>query len=156
MEKESAMDMVGDPAPDFTLKDIKTGEEIRLSQIKQPVVLLFWSTWAMNSETAFERFEAFYQRNKGRVVVIGVCVENQTMSDADVINIKEFVRKQKASFPIVLDKKLQTFHDYRIVAIPTSVLVRNGNVKYALTGFPYGGVEDMFDYFKDFVKSLFH
>ncbi|WMJ71672.1 redoxin domain-containing protein [Cytophagaceae bacterium ABcell3] len=55
---------VGDPAPDFTLKDPK-GNEISLSQLRGKVVLLdFWASWCMPCRMANPEVVELYESYK--------------------------------------------------------------------------------------------
>ncbi|OGW23730.1 MAG: hypothetical protein A2X59_08265 [Nitrospirae bacterium GWC2_42_7] len=139
---------VNDPAPEFSLKALD-GSDVKLSQFSntKAVVLVFWSTWSANSKRALQRFDEYYGKYKGRgIQVLGINVENQTISPEDLSNIKKFVEEIKISFPVLLDKNLGTFHSYGIIAVPSTVIVSGGKVTYAMPGLPLVQTEDLFDY----------
>jgi len=143
-----ALLQIGTQAPEFTLKDID-GKDVNLSQYsqKKAVVVLFWSTWSANSPKAVKRFEEFYRKYRDRgIQVIGVNADNQTISDEDRQDIKKFVRELDITFPVLLDKGLKTFHDYDVIALPSTVVISEGKITYEMPGLPLVGTEDMFDY----------
>ena len=143
-----ALLQVNDPAPEFSLKDLD-GKEVKLSQFsnKKAVVAVFWSTWSANSQRALKRFDEYYRKYKDRELqVVGINVENQTISPEDLSGIKKFVEEIKVSFPLLIDKNLGTFHAYGIIAIPSTVVVSGGKITYAMPGLPLVQTEDLFDY----------
>ncbi|MCL4535997.1 MAG: redoxin domain-containing protein [Nitrospirae bacterium] len=146
--KTEALLQTGDNAPDFTLKDIE-GRETGLSRFsqKKAVIILFWSTWSVNSSVALKRFEEYYKKYKDReILVVGINADNQTISDEDMEAIKKLVKELNISFPILVDRGLKTFHSYNVIALPSTIVIAEGKVSYTLPGLPLVGTEDMFDY----------
>ncbi len=138
----------GAQAPDFSLKDLE-GKSVSLSQFSRnkTTIILFWSTWSANSPKALKRFEGFYKKYKDRgIQVIGINADNQTISNADIEGIKKLVKELDITFPVLLDRELNTFHTYDIIALPSTLVIAEGKVAYALPGLPLVGAEDMFDY----------
>lgn len=143
-----ALLQIGAQAPEFTLKDIE-GKDISLSQYsqKKAVVILFWSTWSAKSPNALKRFEAFYKKYKDRgIQIIGINADNQAISNEDIEKIKKLVKEIDITFPMLLDKELKMFHEYNVIALPSTIIVSDGKIAYELPGLPLVGTEDMFDY----------
>ncbi|MCL4456105.1 MAG: redoxin domain-containing protein [Nitrospirae bacterium] len=143
-----ALLQIGAQAPEFTLKDID-GKDVSLSQYsqKKAVVVLFWSTWSAKSPNALKRFEPFYRKYKDRgIQVIGINADNQTISNEDMEKIKKLMQELNITFPMALDKGLKTFHDYSVIALPSTIIISEGKITYELPGMPLVGTEDMFDY----------
>ncbi|MCL4537098.1 MAG: redoxin domain-containing protein [Nitrospirae bacterium] len=143
-----ALLQIGAQAPDFSLKDIE-GKDISLSQYaqKKAVVVLFWSTWSAKSPNALKRFEDFYKKYKDRgIQVIAINADNQTISNEDMEKIKNLGKELDITFPMLLDKALKTFHEYSVIALPSTIIVSEGKITYELPGLPLVGTEDMFDY----------
>jgi Tfp pilus assembly protein PilF/peroxiredoxin len=143
-----ALLQTGAQAPEFTLKDID-GKDISLSQYsqKKAVVVIFWSTWSAKSPNALKRFEAFYEKYKDRgIQVLAVNADNQTISNEDIEKIRKLVKELDITFPVLVDKELKTFHDYSVIALPSTIIVSEGKITYDLPGLPLVGTEDMFDY----------
>lgn len=143
-----ALLQIGSDTPAFSLKDIE-GKDTSLSQFsdKKVVVIVFWSTWSVRSPKALKRFDEFYRKYKDRgIEVIGINADNQTISSEDIEKIKKLIKEMDITFPVLLDKGLKTFHDYNVIALPSTVVVSEGKISYELPGLPLVGTEDMFDY----------
>jgi len=140
--------LVGQKPSDFSLKNLN-GETITLSGYsdKQAVVLLFWSTWSRKSKDALTRFNSFYQkyRDKG-IQVVGINAESQHISDKDAEQIKNLIDELGILYPIALDNELETFHSYKVIALPTTIVISENKITYALPAFPLVGTEEMFDH----------
>jgi len=139
---------MGQEPPGFSLKDID-GKTVTLADYsnKTAVILLFWSTWSSKSKEALKRFNGYYQKYKDRgIQVIGINANNQGISDSDIITIKSLIKELGISYPVVLDNGLGTFHSYGIIALPSTVVISENKISYALPGLPLVGTEKMFDY----------
>jgi Tfp pilus assembly protein PilF/peroxiredoxin len=146
--RAQALLQVGSQAPGFTLKSIDS-REASLSSYSQSkaVALVFWSTWSTNSQKALKRFEEFHRKYEGRgLQIIAINADNQTISPEDIDNIKKTVKELDITFPVLLDKNLDTFHNYGIIALPSTVVISGGKITYELPGLPLVGTEEMFDY----------
>lgn len=143
-----ALLQIGSQAHDFTLRNL-SGREITLSQLtaKKGVVIIFWSTWSGNSAKALKRFEEFYRIYRDRdIEVIGINVDNQTISATDTVAITKMVQDLGITFPILLDQGLSTFRSYDIIAVPSTVVLSEGKIAYELPGLPLIGTEDLIEY----------
>ena len=139
---------IGEKAPEFSLKDI-SGKTVSLSDMSQgkAVVLLFWSTWSTNSSRALKRFDEYYRKYKDKGIhVIGINADNQTISEEDIMGIRKVAKELNIAFPIVLDRNLKTFHNYGVIALPSTIVITEGKVSYVMPGFPLVGTEELFDY----------
>jgi Tfp pilus assembly protein PilF/peroxiredoxin len=153
-----ALLQTGMEAPGFSLKDIG-GNRIELSQYahKKAVILLFWATWSDNSRKALKRFQGFYEKYayKG-FQIVGIDADNQTISMEDQEAIKKTLKETGVSFPVLLDKGLDTFHAYGVIAIPSTIVIMDGKITYELPGLPLVGTEDMFDYLRGIAGETPH
>ncbi len=142
-----ALLQTGAQAPNFTLSGVD-GKDVSLSAIpEKKVVLVFWSTWSANSKKALRRFEEFYEKFKDRgILIAGINAENQTISPEDRENIKKTMKELGITFPVLLDRNLGSFHDYGVIALPSTVVIVDGKITYELPGLPLVGTEQMFDY----------
>ncbi|MFA5353255.1 MAG: redoxin domain-containing protein [Thermodesulfovibrionales bacterium] len=143
-----ALPAIGAAPPALSLSDIQ-GKEVSLAQFtgKKAVIILFWATWSDNSPKALSRFEEFSRKYADRgFQVIGVNADRQELSPEDKENISKTLQKLGITFPILLDRGLQAFHDYGVIALPSTVVIAEGRVAYELPGFPLVGREEMFDY----------
>jgi Tfp pilus assembly protein PilF/peroxiredoxin len=142
-----ALLQVGSQPPDFSLRDVH-GSEVGLSSFSQKkVVLVFWSTWSANSQKALRRFEEFHKKYADRgIQIVGINADNQTISPEDLEKVKRMVTDLGITFPVLLDRNLNTFRSYEIIALPSTVVISDGRITYELPGYPLVGTEQMFDY----------
>ncbi len=108
----------GDSPPDFTLPSLDGGS-ITLSDLKGQVILLnFWATWCPPCRQEMPSMERLYKKLKDKeftILAVDIMERPET--------VKEFVRKFKLSFPILLDTKGEVAGKYMAYSIPITYLV---------------------------------
>ncbi len=127
----SKQGLIGQTAPDFTLKDV-SGQKISLSQYRGKVVILnFWATWCPPCREEMPSMEALYQKYKERgLVILAVNVD-----DNGETAVKKFLHKTPYSFPIVLDTDNVSQHVYGVFRFPESFIIdREGTVVEKIIG----------------------
>lgn len=112
-------------APDFALEDIY-GNNVRLSDYfgKNPILLVFSTTWCPHCRTQIPLINDIYSkfREKG-LVVLNVDIKEP----AD--RIMSFAKQHRVAYPIVLDPDAEISKQYKVVGVPTNVLIaRDGSV----------------------------
>ncbi len=132
---------IGDPAPQFTLKDID-GNVVSLGQFKgRTVVLAFWSTWCSRceEELAFLR-DTFGDRRDVAVVLVNQDSEKSFPRE----RVRAYREKLKLTFPILIDEGLSLWELFGINALPTSVVIgRNGTVTLVEPNFYWASPEKL-------------
>ncbi len=122
---------VGDPAPDFTLKNLQ-GEEVRLSDYRgRPVLINFWATWCPPCRFEMPAIQKMYDTYKDEgFEVLAVDVEES------ITTVKRYIAQGGYTFPVLLDYKGEVANGpYRIRAFPTSYFVgRDGKIAVAHRG----------------------
>ena len=82
---------------DFTLPDLD-GKEHKLSDYRGKWVLVnYWATWCPPSREELPELEILHSQSEGKIVVLGVNLENITLKP-----LKAFVEEQFLSFPILI------------------------------------------------------
>jgi tetratricopeptide (TPR) repeat protein len=67
---------------------------------------------------------------------------------------KGVAEKLKLGYPVLLDQGLTTFHDFGIIALPTTIILDPSRViTYELSGFPLEGAEAMADYLAEVLEG---
>lgn len=129
----NAKDVSG-PAIDFTLESNKQ-KNIRLSDLKGQVVMLnFWASWCKPCRQEMPLLDDIYKKHKDSgFTLLGVNVEEDSkMAD-------KTLKKIPVSFPILYDKTNTVTEQYKVSAMPSSVLIDcDGNVKYVHKGYKKG------------------
>ncbi len=139
----------GMQAPDFSLKTIN-GEAKSFADVKgeKLTVLVFWSTWNPKSEKILARMQQLHEKYKRQgLSVIGVNADGQNISDETLAAIRAFSDKLKIGFPILIDRGLVAFHDYGVIALPSTVILNGERViSFELSGYPLMGAETLDDF----------
>jgi peroxiredoxin len=130
----AARDMVGTPAPDFTLGSLE-GPNLRLSEYQGRVVMInFWATWCGPCRQEMPALQDIYQRYEpAGFTLLGVNV------DAEPDDARRMAEQLGVSFPLLLDASKEVSKLYDIRAMPVTVLVdRDGRVRYVHHGYKPG------------------
>lgn len=129
----SDAELVGQPAPDFTLPTLN-GDEISLSDFRgQPVLINFWASWCEPCRIEMPILINAYQRySADGLVILGLNVtEEDTIEGAS-----SFVDEFAVPYPILLDQLEHVSHDdYMMIGLPMSVFIdQTGIVKRVVIG----------------------
>lgn len=110
-------------------------------------LLVFWATWSLAAQDVLGRAEQLAARHREQgLAIIGVNVESPQPSADELGRVRGLVARLGWSFPVVLDRGLEAFHAYGVVAVPSSVLVGgDGTVLATLAAYPIAGREEFFD-----------
>ncbi len=139
----------GMEAPDFSLTALsgKTGKFADLKGNRLTAVV-FWSTWSKKSEILLARMQKLYDKYRDNgFAVIAINADDQRLSLSAAAEIRKMAERLKLSYPILLDNGLGTFHEYGVIALPSTLLLdRDRVIKYELSGYPLEGAEEMADY----------
>ncbi|MFA5793595.1 MAG: TlpA disulfide reductase family protein [Candidatus Brocadiia bacterium] len=106
-------------APDFTLKDIRTGQDVKLSVLigQKPIILDFWASWCPPCRALMPKLQEYYQANQDKVIIIGISGDNSKEA------AESFISKSNLSFTMVYDEGQKVFSQYKISGIPTTAVI---------------------------------
>lgn len=133
-------------APNFTLKS-NTGKNIKLSELRGQVVLLnFWASWCGPCRQEMPLLEKLQRRYSSLgFTVLGVNVED------DSRKAKSYLKDVSVSFPILFDTTNKVSKQYKVSAMPSTVMIdRDGNMRYLHRGYKPGDEAQ----YKKWVKQL--
>jgi len=137
---------VGTEAPNFSLKTL-AGEKMSFSSLKgdKLTILLFWASWSRQSEKALKQMEKLHTKYKDMgLAVIGINVERQTIDDKALTDIKGVIDRLQLSYPTLIDHGLESFRDYGVIAVPTTVILDpKRKIMFEMSGFPLVTTLDM-------------
>lgn len=121
-------------APDFTLKSLG-GKNLKLSEMAGNVVLInFWASWCGPCREEMPLLNSLHNKYEPLgFTVWGVNVE------ANSANAKDFLDDFPVDFPILLDDSNEVSRQYKVIAMPTTVVVdRDGNMRFLHQGYKSG------------------
>jgi len=133
-------------APNFTLKS-NSGKNVKLSELRGQVILLnFWASWCGPCRQEMPLLEKLHKRYSALgFTVLGVNVEE------DPRKAKTLLKDISVSFPILFDTSNKVSKQYKVSAMPSTVMIdRNGNMRYLHKGYKPGDEAQ----YKKWVKKL--
>jgi peroxiredoxin/outer membrane lipoprotein-sorting protein len=127
---ETPSELVGKPAPPFTLKGVK-GSTVSLTSYKGKVVMLdFWATWCRPCRIELPHVEKVYQDLKAK----GLVVFAVNFAE-DAATVRGFLAQNPLTLPVLLDEKGEVGQRYQATAIPTLVVIgKDGKVSSYFQG----------------------
>jgi peroxiredoxin len=122
--------LVGGPAPEIVLKDLR-GQEVRLSDFRGKVVLLnFWATWCKPCKEEMPAMQASYDKLRDKDFVVLAVNELE-----DTAKVAEHIRNHGHTFEVVMDRNNQVANRYGVVGLPASFIIDpQGIVRERITG----------------------
>lgn len=111
--------LVGRPAPAFALEDARTGQQVRLADLRGHVVVLnFWASWCADCVTEHPSLFAAWQRyGDGGAVFLSVLYQDR--EDA----ARSFLRRYGQGWPDLLDPGGRTALAYGVSGVPETFFI---------------------------------
>ncbi len=143
--EDQGKELVGKPAPDFSLKDADD-KDWKLSDLKgKKVVLLdFGSTGCLPCRATVKDLQKLHETYKEKPVqVFTICV-----NPVSATMLKDWIAAMELTYPILRDAEFKTAEAYGLQVIPFTVIIdHEGIVRWVYTGHP--------DDYRDLVTKQF-
>lgn len=107
-------------APALALRSLRGSEQITLAQFRgKTVVVNFFASWCKPCELEAADLQRTWQEYEagGEVIFLGVAIQDEYAA------ARSFLDKHGLTYPAVFDAGNSTMQAYRIVGIPTTVVV---------------------------------
>lgn len=136
----------------FTLSDL-IGNKISFEKplSSKITALVFWSSWEIDSINLLVKLQKYYDRYREKgLSIIGVCSDQQKITEGQKDTIIELIKSKKISFPILLDEDLKVFSLYHVIALPTTFLISpDFKIRFKLKGIPLVETQNLFSIIED-------
>ncbi len=113
-------------APDFELKTLE-GETVKLSDYRGKVIFLnFWASWCPPCVQEMPDFNSANQKllEEGNAVILAVNVQEEPQI------VREFVKDNDLTLPVLLDEEGKVSYIYNVRSIPTTYIVNPDGTIY--------------------------
>jgi len=138
----------GEDAPKFNLKEVDSENSISLESYfgkNKAVLITFWATWSPRSQKELDDLNKFMKEFKDKgLEVIAVNVEKEEPTAEELAEMKKIKETLKPEYKLLLDAALETFYEYGVVAVPSTVLIdSSGAIKKIYDGYPTSAFYDI-------------
>jgi len=136
----------GETPPTFTLPDVG-GKQVKLEDYRQGplTILTFWALWSPKSVPLLQDIQKLMSEFEPKGLrALGVNSEGQN-TPADIESqIKALAEKDGLKFPMLIDKGLEEYNKWGVIAAPsTALLGKDLVVVYEFSGHPTSAYQDM-------------
>ncbi len=116
----------GQHAPAFRLTDL-SGRSVSLADYAgRPLIINFWASWCIPCQQEFPMYRAARMQYASRgLEVLGVVYKDTPG------NAREFMAREDAGWPALVDPGGRVADSYRVTAIPTTFFVNRAGVVIA-------------------------
>jgi thiol-disulfide isomerase/thioredoxin len=117
---------------DFTLES-PLGKSVSLGEFagRKPVLLVFWATWCPHCNEAVPAINEIQSRLSDRLQILAI----DFMESGE--KVKAFMKAKSVSYPVLLDRNGKVARQYRVLGIPTYVVLdKKGEIVYSGNDLP--------------------
>jgi cytochrome c biogenesis protein CcmG/thiol:disulfide interchange protein DsbE len=108
---------VGEVLPDLSLPCFTGGSEVRLRDLRRPVVINIWASWCPPCREELPVMQGLADRAEGRFTVIGVDSGDRRSAAAD------FANDRSVTFPTLFDEGKKFADALGVTTLPATVFI---------------------------------
>ncbi len=118
-------------APDFTLKNVVSGNQVSMSDFNgRPVVIFFWATWCPHCANEMSPMQKVYTSYKGRGLAVLAVDVGESAAQA-----RSYRSSRGLTFTVLNDSNQAVAGTYHISAFPTNFFIdRDGRIASIIVG----------------------
>jgi thiol-disulfide isomerase/thioredoxin len=113
------------------------GDAIATDQIVGPALINVWGTWCKPCREELPHLAEFYEKNKERVDVIGIAVEERSQAV-----VAKFIENNGMNWPVLYDADGSTKAEFGLGVPVTWFVDEDGEVQYKKFG-PFRSLEEI-------------
>ncbi|MDP2652982.1 MAG: TlpA disulfide reductase family protein [Candidatus Omnitrophota bacterium] len=120
--------LVGEPAPDFTLKDLG-GKDVNFASFREgkSSIIFFWATWCPVCEEKLKELSAKREELEQKGVKVLLVDLEETPKE-----VRSYLDNNKVAIDVVIDEKSSVAETYNIFGVPTLIFVDAAGVVQAV------------------------
>jgi len=131
-------EMIGKPAPAFTLRTVDGRSALSLADTRGQVVIIdFWASWCAPCQRSLPRLAALEAGKSGiRILAINI--------DDDRANALEFLKRNRVKLTSLYDETKKVVDGYDVPEMPSALIIdRKGVVRFVHPGYAERDIEIM-------------
>lgn len=134
---------VGMDCPNFEVIE----SNIEELESRKVLLIAFWATWSERSIEQLDDLLAFHESyGDSGLEIVAVNVEGEGIDDETADSIMRFFADRQYPFPLVLDRDLEIFYTFGVIAVPSTAVVDSSNIiRYAPAGYSLTSKDRLFD-----------
>jgi cytochrome c biogenesis protein CcmG/thiol:disulfide interchange protein DsbE len=131
-------EMIGKPAPSFTLKTVDGRASLSLADLRGQVVIIdFWATWCAPCRHSLPQLSTFEAGQHGvKVVAINIDDERE--------NAIDFLKQNRVKMTSLYDESKHVVGSYDVPAMPSALVIdKDGVVRFVHGGYTENDIATM-------------
>ena len=135
----SSSDLIGKPAPEFSLPAVNKNETVHLNTFNGKVILIdFWATWCAPCKKALPKLSLLQNKYDEKIQVLAISVDDKKSSAL------KFLNKYKIDLLSLHDTQKSVAEDYGVPAMPTLFIIdKKGILRYVYEGYTEADLPDI-------------
>ena len=119
---------VGSKAPNITVVDLNTDEQVKLSDyMDKPVILTFFASWCEICKEDMPLFNDMKEKYEDEIAILAV---NYTQTERSVNDVRKYQKKYDLQMPVLIDPVGKAVGKYKVISLPTTYFInKNGKIE---------------------------